>query len=102
MKNFLQKLYEAFAIKGGKISRTAIFLSLFSIALLGLWIFQSLFVGVEFFGWWTIPEFNTGAATAVMTIFSALYVVNHNNVTGTNKRSKQINPPKEEISNGEK
>ena len=33
--------------------------------------------GVTFFGWWTVPAFSSGAATAVMGILSATYVINH-------------------------
>jgi hypothetical protein len=87
MKNFIRwlkekfkNLWNAFFYKDGKLSKTSIFLSLFSLTLLAMWIFQGLFVGVTLLGWWLVPEFNIGAAVAVMSIFSALYIVNRSKV----------------------
>ncbi len=76
LKVKISNLWTALFYKDGKLSKTSIFLSLFSLTVLALWIFQSLFVGVVLFGWWTIPAFNIGAAVSVMTIYSALYIVN--------------------------
>jgi len=80
IKEKLHNLLKVFFYKDGKISKTSVFLSLFSFALLIMWIFQSLFVGVTLLGWWLVPEFNVGAAAAVMSIFSALYIVNRSKV----------------------
>ena len=72
LKKSLRSIYEAFCYKHGQLSKTAIFLSLATLLLLGMWGFQSLFVGVVFFGWWTVPAFSPGAATSVMATLSAL------------------------------
>ena len=66
-----------FFFKEGKISKTAIFLSLATFIILFLWLFQSLFAGTEFFGWWTIPEFSSSAGVSVLGSLAALYAVNH-------------------------
>jgi len=84
-------LVKTFFYKDNKLSKTAIFLTFATLILLLLWPFQALFVGVEFFGWWTIPAFSAGAATSVMGILSTLYVVNHN------WRSEQSAPTKEDF-----
>jgi len=71
------KFSEIFFYKDGKVSKTAIFLSLGTFLLLLLWPFQALFAGTEFFDWWTIPEFNVTAGITVLFTLSALYVANH-------------------------
>lgn len=71
------KLIRALFYKNGEVSKTAILLTLGSFALMGLWIFQSLFAGAEFGGWWTVPEFNATAGVTILFTFSALYVTNH-------------------------
>ena len=73
----MKRLSQIFFTKRGEISKTAIFLSLATFILLFLWPFQSLFAGMTFFGWFIVPEFSAGAATAVMGSLAALYAVNH-------------------------
>lgn len=71
------KFAEIFFYKNGQMSKTAIFLSIATFVLLLLWIFQSLFAGTEFGGWWTIPDFNASAGVTILFTLSALYVANH-------------------------
>jgi len=73
----MKSLIKTFFYKNNSISKTAIFLSLATFILLILWPFQALFVGVNFFGWWVIPEFSASAATSVLGTLAALYAVNH-------------------------
>ena len=68
---------EIFFYKNGQISKTAIFLSIATFILLALWLFQSLFAGVEFGGWWTVPRFDPSAGVTILFTLSALYVANH-------------------------
>ena len=71
------KVIKAFFYKDGEFSKTASFLTLATFILLGLWVFQSLFAGNEFGGWWTLPEFNVSAGVTILFTLSALYVANH-------------------------
>lgn len=71
------RIIKALFFKNGKWSKSALFLSSATILVLLLYGFQSLFCGVEFFGWWEIPEFNSQAAGTVLGALAALYVVNH-------------------------
>lgn len=88
-------ILNVFGKKDGKISKTAIFLSLATFLLLLIWPFQALFAGVTLFGFWIVPEFSAGAATAVMGILSSLYVLNHkwrgNSNSSTIKREDDSN-----------
>ncbi|PIZ58618.1 hypothetical protein COY23_00280 [bacterium (Candidatus Torokbacteria) CG_4_10_14_0_2_um_filter_35_8] len=79
IRNFFYNVWRIFAFKNGKISKTAIILSITTFLILSLWVFQSLFAGVTFFGWWLIPKFNTMAASGIEAIVSSLYVLNHSN-----------------------
>jgi len=73
------KIIKAFFYKDGKISKTAIILTLATFIVLGLYTFQSLFAGSQFGsnGWWTVPEFNVSAGVTILFTLSALYVANH-------------------------
>jgi hypothetical protein len=84
----MRKVFELFAKKDGKFSKTAVFLSLGVFVLLFLWPFQCLFGGVAL-GWWVVPPFSIGAATAVMSILSTLYVANHR-LTGNNLSTEEM------------
>lgn len=66
-----------FATKDGEYSKTAVFLSLGLFLLLVMWAFQSLFAGVVFLGWWTVPEFSVGTATSVVATLYTGYLINH-------------------------
>ncbi len=89
-KDWFRRMLDAFFMKNGRVSKTAIFLSLYSFCLLVMWVFQSLFVGTQFWDWWTVPEFSVGAATAVMTIFSGLYIFNHSKHVGTDQPEQDM------------
>ena len=93
VQNFFYNIWRIFAFKNGKISKTAIILSVTTFLILSLWVFQSLFAGVTFFGWWLIPEFNTMAASGIEAIVSSLYILNHSNRI---KREKEVVPEEEE------
>jgi hypothetical protein len=84
VRNFIKGIAYAFFYKNGKVSKTAIILTLASLSLIGLWVFQSLFSGTVFAGWWTIPEFDAGSATAVMGTVVTLYCVNHSKLVSGN------------------
>jgi len=77
VRGAVRATYEAFCYKHGQLSKTAIFLSLATLILLFLWVFQSLFAGVTFLGWWIVPAFSSGAAASVMGVLASLYLVNH-------------------------
>jgi len=89
LKKAIRSVFEAFCYKRGQLSKTAIFLSLATLILLALWTFQSLFAGVVFFTWWTVPEFSAGAATSVMATLSALYLVNHSKLVRSDPDSPE-------------
>lgn len=70
-------LIETFFHKENKLSKTAIILSVTTFIVLGLYLFQSLFSGSEFFGWWTVPGFDPSAGVTILFAVSTLYVANH-------------------------
>lgn len=92
------RLGRAFFFKNGKLSKTAIILSVATFIVLGLYIFQSLFGGVTLLGWWLVPEFSPGAATSIMGVLATLYVANHSRfVTGEDGSAERLANAREEV-----
>jgi hypothetical protein len=88
-----------FFYKNGEPSKTAFFLSLATIIVLFLYLFQSLFAGTELAAGWTIPSFSPVAAATVLTTLSGLYTINHGLVNRTgSKLHEQVNAVAEQIS----
>lgn len=90
---------KTFATKNGEISKTAIFLTVITICLIGLWVFQSLFAGVSI-GWWLVPEFNSMAAGTVASIFSILYVASNRLNPNSGISSTDLIDMKKEVEDG--
>lgn len=85
----LHKLWRMFTHKDGKWSKTAFWLSLFTLIAAILWPFQSLMAGFVIYGW-TVPAFDVqAAATMLFTVFT-LYVANHKIKTKVNKDGVEV------------
>jgi len=98
VKEFFAVIIKAFIFKDGEVSKTAILLSIAGLVLVTLWPFQSLFAGVCFFGWWTIPVFDPGAAASVITTLSGLYLLNHSKfMRGSIEEAKDLVETKEKL-----
>lgn len=96
-KSFVVSIVKAFVMKDGEISKTAILLSLVGLSVVFIYFVESLFCGLNLWGW-VIPEFDAMDATAVIGTISTLYVMNHSKfIKGGSESVEELAATKEKI-----
>jgi hypothetical protein len=81
IKSAVNSFVRAFFFKNNSLSKTAVFLTIATAIILGLYTFTGLFAGATLLGWWVVPAFDSGAACALLTVLSGVYVASNSRLT---------------------